>query len=86
MNIFDIIVNSRKRTPDSIASAVPVVLDAAVLPTRGVYVGGAGNIKVTGADGVDYTLTGIATGYWHPMVITKVKTSGTTATNILLGY
>lgn len=73
------------KTSDSVVSAKAATLDATISPTRGIYIGGAGDLTVTGSDGVDYTMIAPATGYWHPMVVTCVKSSSK-ATNILVGY
>jgi hypothetical protein len=54
---------------------------------RGFYVGGAGNIalRMTG-DATPTTLTGIATGVFHPGRVQFVHATGTTATGIVLVY
>ena len=57
--------------------------------TRGIYVGGSGNIVVIfadDADGATTTLTGLATGVWHPMQVRRVLSTSTTATGIVAGY
>lgn len=57
--------------------------------TRGIYIGGAGNIAVIfaeDADGAPVTLTGLATGVWHPMQVRRVMSTNSTATLILAGY
>lgn len=62
--------------------------DAADIPggwARGLYVGVGGAVKVTTATGQAITLTGLAAGVWHPMAVTRVWVTGTTATSILVG-
>jgi hypothetical protein len=54
--------------------------------TRGIYVGGAGNIKVDMADGTTVTFTAIAIGIVHPLRVKRVYATGTTATTILALY
>lgn len=57
--------------------------------TRGIYLGGAGNVAVIfadDADGAPQTLTGLATGMWHPMQVRRIMVTNTTATLILAGY
>lgn len=57
--------------------------------TRGVYVGVSGDLKVIfagDADAAAVTLTGLASGVWHPMQIRTVVKVGTTATNIVAGF
>lgn len=70
------------------AGAVAVTKsDSTVLtPTRGLYIGGAGNVALTMADGTDITFTALAVGVIHPISCTKVKSTGTTATNIVAVY
>lgn len=53
--------------------------------TNGLFVGGAGNLTVTMANGVDVTFTGIPVGF-APLSVKKVKATGTTATNIVALY
>jgi hypothetical protein len=57
--------------------------DSTVLTTtRAVFVGGAGNLAVVMASGNSLTLTGVTAGTVLPLRVTKVKSTGTTATNI----
>lgn len=50
-------------------------------PLRALFVGGAGNVTLTGLDGNDATFTGVTAGTILPVSCTKVK-AATTATNI----
>lgn len=69
------------------SAQVVTLSDTNVLPaTRGLYVGGSGNIVVTMANGVDATFTGVTAGVILPISVTKVKATGTTATNIVAVY
>lgn len=53
-------------------------------PTRGIYIGGAGNITVDMADGgPSVTFVSPATGYPLPFQVTRVYATGTTATSIV---
>lgn len=54
--------------------------------TRGLYVGGAGNLAVTMKDGTTVTFTGVTAGQILPVSVTQVKATGTTATNIVAVY
>jgi hypothetical protein len=57
--------------------------DSTVLTTtRAVFVGGAGNLAVVLSSGTTLTLTGVTAGSLLPLRVTKVKATGTTATNI----
>lgn len=49
--------------------------------TRALYVGGAGDIRVTLASGSVVNFAGMAVG-WHPVRAARVHATGTTATNI----
>lgn len=62
--------------------------DTTVLaPTRGLYVGGTGNVTVDFADGTtSVLLTAPALGIIHPISVVKVKSTGTTATVIVAIY
>ena len=51
---------------------------------RAVYVGGAGNLTVTLADGDDVTFVGVAAGTVLPVICSIIKSTGTTATNIVV--
>ena len=54
--------------------------------TRGLYIGGAGDVVVTMADGNDATFTSLSAGIVHPLQVIRVKSTNTTATNILALY
>ena len=55
-------------------------------PTRGLYIGGAGNIKVDTAAGTTVPLNSAAAGSVLPIRVKKVYATGTTATNIVALY
>lgn len=59
---------------------------ATIPPTKGIYVGTAGNLAVTFPDGSVVTFTGIATGIVHPLCVTKVMATNTTASTIVAVY
>lgn len=48
-----------------------------------VYVGGAGNVKVTTAKGTDVTFSGVPVGFKIGIEVSKVWSTGTTATNLV---
>ena len=48
-----------------------------------LYVGGAGDVKVTTAGGDDVIFTGIPAGSFIPVQVLRVFVTGTTATNIV---
>lgn len=51
-----------------------------------LYVGGAGNISLDLADGVNVTINGVAAGTILPVRVKRVRATGTTATNIAVMY
>ena len=70
-----------------ISSAVAATLDTDLgRVTRGVYVGGSGNLVVQFVgDSATVTLNSLAAGIWHPMQVQRIS-STSTATGIVLGY
>ena len=54
--------------------------------TRGLYVGGAGNVNVTMGDGNDVLFTGVAAGTVLPIRVSHVLATSTTATTITALY
>lgn len=48
-----------------------------------LYVGGAGNLKVTTAGGDEVTFTGVLAGSFIPVQVVKVWSTGTSATSIV---
>lgn len=77
-------VNITNQTIQSAAAVVPSD-SGTITATKGLYIGGLGDVRVT-IGGTDVTLTNLAIGVWHPIRVTAVKVTGTTATNILAGY
>jgi hypothetical protein len=54
--------------------------------TKGLYVGAQGDVRVTMQDGSIVTFNAIAPGVIHPISVTKVFATGTTASMILAVY
>jgi hypothetical protein len=48
-----------------------------------LYIGGAGNLSVVMADGQTTALAGVPVGTILPIRVTRVRATGTTATNIV---
>jgi len=74
------------RTPNSPAEAASAVTanDSETIPvTRGIYVGGAGNLRVRMADGADLLFSNLAAGVVHPLAVTRVYATNTTASGII---
>lgn len=60
--------------------------DLAKIPTRGLWIGGAGNVKVDMADGTTVTFVGATAGSILPVQVKRVYATGTTATSITALY
>ena len=73
--------------PAHTANAVTKSDSTTFNPTRGVYVGGAGNIKVDMAySGTAITFTGVLAGSFLPIQVTRIYSTGTTATDMVALY
>lgn len=55
-------------------------------PSRGLYVGGAGDVAVTTIGGTTATFIDVPAGAVLPIRATRVESTGTTATNIIAGW
>jgi hypothetical protein len=55
-------------------------------PTRGIYVGSAGDVAVVMVNGESVTFSTLAAGIVHPIGVKRVKSTGTTAANIIGVY
>lgn len=82
---------SAHRSANATVSAIGLVVvtksDATILPpTRAIYVGGAGDVAVTMADGTTGTFSAVVAGSVLPIQVTQVLSTGTTATLILALY
>ncbi|QOT13723.1 hypothetical protein JNUCC32_31035 (plasmid) [Paenibacillus sp. JNUCC32] len=54
--------------------------------TKGLYVGGSGDVVVVMAGGSEVKFTGLAAGIVHPLSVVRVKATGTTAVGIVAVY
>lgn len=54
--------------------------------TRAVYIGGSGNVKMTLINGDVATWINAADGQLIPCMVTRIWSTGTTATNIMALY
>jgi hypothetical protein len=60
--------------------------DVPLTVARGLYVGVAGDVSVILAENTaPVTIPGLAAGIWHPMAVRRVRSTGTTATGIVVG-
>jgi len=55
-------------------------------PVRAVWIGGAGNLRVNTADGSDVIFVGCLAGSMLPISVTRVYSTSTTATSIVVVY
>lgn len=55
-------------------------------PVRAIWVGGAGDMAITTSNGEDVTVYGIAAGTLVPIRPSRIKSTNTTATNLLGFY
>ena len=79
------------RTADATVSAFDAIAvtpadDGALRPTRALYIGGAGDVKVDMALGSTITFAGSLAGTILPIQVTRVYSTDTTATNIVALY
>ena len=79
------------KTADSTYAVVSGVVvtpsDTAVFKhTRGLWVGSGGNITLTMMDGANIQLVGVLGGTLLPFQCTAVRSTGTTASNIVALY
>ena len=77
---------SADKTAPAVKATAVTASDVTVLaPTRALYIGTAGNLNVTMADGAAALLTNVGSGIF-PISVTKVLSTSTTATGILAMY
>ncbi len=69
-------------TPSNTAN-IPVVTGGTSNNGCVLYVGGAGNLRVTTVGGDDVVFASVAAGSFIPVQVVKVWATNTTATNIL---
>lgn len=54
--------------------------------TKAIFIGTAGTLAVVMSDGGTITFTGLSAGVIHLLSVARIKTTGTTATNIVALY
>ena len=70
-------------TPAAAAEEITPDDDSRITPTRGLYVGVSGDVKVIMLDGTTVTFTGLAAGVIHPICCVLIFDTDTTATDIV---
>jgi hypothetical protein len=74
------------RTMSGVARTLNAVLDTPYGELmRWIYVGVSGNVSYVKWDGTTQSLVGLAAGVFHPIYSLSINSSGTTATNIVVG-
>jgi hypothetical protein len=68
------------------ASAVTASDSTALSGVRGVYVGGAGNLAVRFIGGATVTLAAVPAGTLLPLMVDRIMSTNTTATDIVALY
>lgn len=75
--------NSPSVVAPAVGGAAVTKSDSTVVNFRALYVGGAGDVAVTGQDGNNVTFESVPAGSIIPICCTKVLATGTTATKIV---
>ena len=86
MSLQDAHSNADATVSAKFSNAVTPSDTVAITHTRALYVGAGGSVVVTDMQGNDSTYVGVLGGTILPIQVTKVKATGTTASNILALY
>lgn len=87
MNNADLVKEGFRKTSDCAVGAQAITPGTPLdTPSRGLYVGGAGNATLTFADGRTATFNGLIAGLEYPFSIINVAVSGLTASNLVATY
>ena len=68
------------------AAAVTLSDSTVIENTRALFIGSAGDLKVTMSDGGDVTFSGLSAGFILPVQVSKVWATGSTASLVLALY
>lgn len=71
---------------DAVAITPNDGVDLATKPTKGIYLGVSGDVKITLNSGNTVTFTNLSSGVIHPIAAKRIWATGTTATSILAVY
>lgn len=77
------LLNNPNPVPGFIGGAAITKHDSNPNEFRAIYVGGAGNIKITGRNGEVFTLIGVPVGSILPIATSVIWSTDTTATNMV---
>lgn len=78
--------NIEKTEPARSAAEVTFNDSSLIDPTRAIYVGSTGNVKVDFVDGSTVTFSSVSAGTLLPIRVNKIYSTGTTATDIIALY
>jgi FtsP/CotA-like multicopper oxidase with cupredoxin domain len=68
------------------SDTVDLAKPSGVTATKYLYAGVTGDVVIITPSGDTVTLKALAAGVFHPMQATRIKATGTTATNLLAIY
>lgn len=74
---------SRKFVAVSPSDTVALTYNSVAMSTKGIYVGGAGNIAIKNDLGAAITFTGVLAGVVYPISATLIMNTNTTASNMV---
>ena len=74
---------SQDRTVPGIDAEEVTTSDSGNPSYRALWVGGAGDLRVTMKGGADVTFAGVNAGQWMPIQVQRVWATNTTATSIV---
>lgn len=63
-----------------------IIFPSGINATRGIYIGGAGNLAVRMIDGTEVTFTAVIVGAMYDLAVIRVLDTGTTASDIVAVY
>lgn len=78
--------NIEKTEPARSASEVTFNDSNQIDPTRAIYVGSTGNVKVDFVDGSTVTFSSVSAGTLLPIRVNRIYSTGTTATDVIALY
>lgn len=77
-------MSNANKSSETAAAVTPNDTAQVTLSHRALYVGTSGNLAVQMSDGGDVTFSNVPSGTILPIIVSLVKTTGTTASDILL--
>lgn len=84
--LSNVSIKTDLNTFNNAVSVVPSDTVNLISVSKGIYIGGAGNVSVVLSSGNAITLTVLSVGVIHNMAVSRVNLTGTTAANIVAFY